>query len=109
MPIMVSGKRAEECVSYTCERGTHVARLATRVPTPSAHDLQAPPMAAPLSPQSKRLRTIIVTLPIMAATSLVLYKRLVLGEPQKTVPRLNEREGGVGSGDVASSAPGERS
>ncbi|KAH9931538.1 uncharacterized protein B0H18DRAFT_989852 [Fomitopsis serialis] len=66
-------------------------------------------MAPKLSPQARRLRTIIVTVPIMAATScectssamhvrslladvcplvtVVLYKRLVLGEPQRTLPR----------------------
>ncbi|KAI0292871.1 hypothetical protein BC826DRAFT_1105277 [Russula brevipes] len=45
-----------------------------------------------LSPQGQRLRTIIVTVPIMAATSVVLYKRLVLGEPQRKLPRPGERD-----------------
>jgi len=43
-------------------------------------------MATPLSPQARRLRTIIVTVPIIGATSFVLYKRLILGEPRRTVP-----------------------
>ncbi|KAH8102080.1 hypothetical protein BXZ70DRAFT_930166 [Cristinia sonorae] len=42
-------------------------------------------MGSPLSPQARRWRTIIVTVPIIAATSLVLYKRLVLGEPRRTL------------------------
>ncbi|KZP17378.1 hypothetical protein FIBSPDRAFT_1046896 [Athelia psychrophila] len=42
---------------------------------------------APLSPQGKRIRTIMVALPIMAATSFVMYKRLVLGEEQRLLPR----------------------
>jgi hypothetical protein len=40
-----------------------------------------------LSPQGQRLRIIILTVPIMAATSVVLYKRLLLGEPQRKLPR----------------------
>jgi len=40
-----------------------------------------------LSPQGQRLRVIILTVPIMAATSVVLYKRLMLGEPQRQLPR----------------------
>jgi len=64
-----------------------------------------------LSPQGQRLRTIILTVPIIAATSgspeisvrfpqtllthlspVVLYKRLVLGEPQRKLPRPGERD-----------------
>jgi len=45
-----------------------------------------------LSPQGQRLRTIILTVPIIAATSVVLYKRLVLGEPQRKVPHPGERD-----------------
>ncbi|KAH9993334.1 hypothetical protein BJV74DRAFT_884445 [Russula compacta] len=49
-----------------------------------------------LSPQGQRLRTIILTVPIMAATSasppVVLYKRLVLGEPQRKLPRPGESD-----------------
>jgi len=44
-----------------------------------------------LSPQGRRLRIIILTVPIMAATSVVLYKRLVLGEPQRKLPRPGDR------------------
>ncbi|KAN0136912.1 hypothetical protein V8E53_005353 [Lactarius tabidus] len=44
-----------------------------------------------LSPQGQRLRVIILTVPIMAATSLVLYKRLVLGESQRQLPRPGDR------------------
>lgn len=65
-----------------------------------------------LSPQGQRLRVIILTVPIMAATSgsqlsrvafsnllttqdihisVVLYKRLVLGEPQRQLPRPGDR------------------
>ncbi|KAJ3504719.1 hypothetical protein NMY22_g17833 [Coprinellus aureogranulatus] len=40
-----------------------------------------------LSPQAKRLKTIIVSLPILVAASVVYYKREVLGEPQRTIPR----------------------
>ncbi|OBZ76451.1 hypothetical protein A0H81_03107 [Grifola frondosa] len=50
-------------------------------------------MSTKLSPQARRLRTIIVTIPIMAATSLVLYERLVLGKPRRTVDRSPEKEG----------------
>ncbi|KAI9429056.1 hypothetical protein H4582DRAFT_2090224 [Lactarius indigo] len=45
-----------------------------------------------LSPQGQRLRIIILTVPIMAATSVVLFKRLVLGEPQRKLPRLGDRD-----------------
>ncbi|KAI0251889.1 hypothetical protein BJV78DRAFT_1207531 [Lactifluus subvellereus] len=48
-------------------------------------------MGTKLSPQGQRLRTIILTVPIIAATSVVLYKRLVLGEPQRKLPRPGER------------------
>jgi hypothetical protein len=44
-----------------------------------------------LSPQGQRLRIIILTVPIMAATSVVLYKRLVLGDPQRQLPRPGDR------------------
>lgn len=49
-------------------------------------------MAQKLYPQARRLRTIIVTVPIMGATALVLYERLVLGKPQRTLPRPNRDE-----------------
>jgi len=44
-------------------------------------------MSSRLSPQARRLRTIIISAPIMGATAFVLYKRLILGEPQRTLPR----------------------
>lgn len=44
-------------------------------------------MSPCLSPQARRLRTIIVSVPIIGATSFVLYKRLVLGEPRRELPR----------------------
>ncbi|TDL27810.1 hypothetical protein BD410DRAFT_781714 [Rickenella mellea] len=40
-----------------------------------------------LSADGRRLRIIIVTLPIVVATSMVLYRRLVLGEEQRRIPR----------------------
>ncbi|TFK25429.1 hypothetical protein FA15DRAFT_668506 [Coprinopsis marcescibilis] len=44
----------------------------------------------PLSPQAQRLRTIIVALPILIASSVVLYKREVRGEPRRTLPPPSE-------------------
>ncbi|KAF5314219.1 hypothetical protein D9758_018177 [Tetrapyrgos nigripes] len=46
------------------------------------------PKPPPLTMQQRRVRTIMATLPIIVATGYVLYKRLVLGEPQRTLPRL---------------------
>ncbi|KAI0649750.1 hypothetical protein C8Q79DRAFT_873425, partial [Trametes meyenii] len=43
-------------------------------------------MSSKLSPQARRWRTIIFTLPIIGVTSFVLFKRLVLGEPRRTLP-----------------------
>ncbi|KAF8558688.1 hypothetical protein OG21DRAFT_1504107 [Imleria badia] len=43
-------------------------------------------MAPKLHPQAQRLRTIIVTVPIIGATAYVLYERLVHGKPQRTLP-----------------------
>lgn len=56
----------------------------------SVSTLKAGKMAQKLHPQARRLRTIIVTVPIMGATALVLYERLVLGKPQRTIPRPNK-------------------
>ncbi|KAH9934107.1 hypothetical protein B0H21DRAFT_699394 [Amylocystis lapponica] len=58
-------------------------------------------MSSKLSPQARRWRTIIVAVPIMGATSrafltrstVVLYRRLVLGEPQRTLPRDDPTQG----------------
>ncbi|KAI0342487.1 hypothetical protein BDW22DRAFT_1429320 [Trametopsis cervina] len=40
----------------------------------------------PLSPQARRLQVIIVTVPIIGATSFVLYQRLFEGKPRRTLP-----------------------
>ncbi|EAU83934.1 hypothetical protein CC1G_10339 [Coprinopsis cinerea okayama7 len=45
---------------------------------------------APLSPQAQRLKTIIVALPILVASSVVFYKREFQGEPRRTLPNLSE-------------------
>ncbi|KAI0357705.1 hypothetical protein OH77DRAFT_1519078 [Trametes cingulata] len=50
-------------------------------------------MSSKLTPQARRWRTIIFTLPIIGATSFVLYKRLILGEPRRTLPTDLERHG----------------
>ncbi|EIW67727.1 hypothetical protein TREMEDRAFT_33442 [Tremella mesenterica DSM 1558] len=42
---------------------------------------------APLSPDAKRLRTIIISLPILVVTSAILYRRTYLGEEQRKIPR----------------------
>ncbi|KAF8478823.1 hypothetical protein JB92DRAFT_1824297 [Gautieria morchelliformis] len=39
-----------------------------------------------LSPDARRVRTIIISLPLIGVTSFVLYKRLVWGEPQRRLP-----------------------
>ncbi|KAH7910381.1 hypothetical protein BJ138DRAFT_110587 [Hygrophoropsis aurantiaca] len=46
-------------------------------------------MAGKLPPQAQRLRMIIVTVPIIGATSYVLYDRLVNGKPRRTLPQNN--------------------
>ncbi|RPD61812.1 hypothetical protein L226DRAFT_612208 [Lentinus tigrinus ALCF2SS1-7] len=50
-------------------------------------------MSSKLPPQAQRWRTIIFTIPIIGATSFVLYKRLVLGEPRRTLPTDMEAHG----------------
>ncbi|KIJ98672.1 hypothetical protein K443DRAFT_103608 [Laccaria amethystina LaAM-08-1] len=47
---------------------------------------------AKLTLQQRRIRTIIWSVPIMAATSVVLYKRHVLGEPQRKLPKALDAE-----------------
>ncbi|KDQ09230.1 hypothetical protein BOTBODRAFT_179246 [Botryobasidium botryosum FD-172 SS1] len=42
--------------------------------------------AQPLSPNAQRLRTIIVTGPLLFVTTYLLYKRLYLGEQQRRIP-----------------------
>ncbi|KAF6751184.1 hypothetical protein DFP72DRAFT_1071731 [Ephemerocybe angulata] len=46
-------------------------------------------MATPkLSPQARRLKTIIVALPILVASSYVFYKREIVKEvPRRTIPK----------------------
>lgn len=60
-------------------------------------------MASKLSPQALRWRTIIFTLPIMGATGFVLYKRLILGEPRRTLPTDLEKHGHEKVVDIYSS------
>ncbi|EIW53257.1 uncharacterized protein TRAVEDRAFT_133234 [Trametes versicolor FP-101664 SS1] len=50
-------------------------------------------MSSKLSPQARRWRTIMFTLPIMGVTSFVLYKRLVLGEPRRVLPTDLDKHG----------------
>ncbi|GAA6017785.1 hypothetical protein JCM11491_004618 [Sporobolomyces phaffii] len=42
---------------------------------------------AKLSPDGRRIRTIIIATPFLVASSILLYKRLFLGEEQKRLPR----------------------
>ncbi|GAA6010899.1 hypothetical protein JCM10207_003980 [Rhodosporidiobolus poonsookiae] len=44
-------------------------------------------MPQKLSPDGRRIRTIIITAPFVVASSILLYKRLVLGEEQRHLPR----------------------
>ncbi|KAF8351989.1 hypothetical protein F5887DRAFT_933369 [Amanita rubescens] len=44
------------------------------------------PRPPSLSLQARRLRTIIWTLPIIVGTTVVLYRRVVLEEPQRKLP-----------------------
>ncbi|KIJ16427.1 hypothetical protein PAXINDRAFT_132374 [Paxillus involutus ATCC 200175] len=53
-------------------------------------------MAPKLHPQAQRLRTIIVSVPVMGATAYVLYERLVLGKPQRTLPSPQSTEASEG-------------
>ncbi|KAF8581196.1 hypothetical protein K439DRAFT_1636356 [Ramaria rubella] len=46
-----------------------------------------------LSPDARRVRTIIVSLPLIGVTSYVLYKRLVWGEPQRRLPAAPDAHG----------------
>ncbi|KAI0719761.1 hypothetical protein C8T65DRAFT_736327 [Cerioporus squamosus] len=50
-------------------------------------------MSSKLPPQAQRWRTIIFTVPIIGVTSFVLYKRLILGEPRRTLPTDMEKHG----------------
>ncbi|GAA5896630.1 hypothetical protein JCM8208_004250 [Rhodotorula glutinis] len=43
-------------------------------------------MPRPLNPDGRRIRTIIISAPFLVASSLLLYKRLYLGEEQKHLP-----------------------
>ncbi|KAJ9479396.1 hypothetical protein PHBOTO_002888 [Pseudozyma hubeiensis] len=44
------------------------------------------PPRVPLTPEQKRIRTIMISFPLLVATSVVLFKRLYLGEEQRTLP-----------------------
>ncbi|QPK66919.1 hypothetical protein CNBG_10103 [Cryptococcus deuterogattii R265] len=60
-------------------------------------------MGSPLHPDAKRLRTIIISFPLLVVTSAILYRRAYLGEEQRKIPRditdsrvAHERIGQVG-------------
>ncbi|KAH9903259.1 hypothetical protein C8Q73DRAFT_721869 [Cubamyces lactineus] len=61
-------------------------------------------MSTKLSPQARRWRAIIFTLPIIGATSFVLYKRLILGEPRRRLPTDLERHGNEKVATILSTA-----
>ncbi|WVR06537.1 hypothetical protein IAU60_003568 [Kwoniella sp. DSM 27419] len=42
---------------------------------------------APLSADAKRLRTIIVSFPLLVVTTAILYRRVTYGEEQRKIPR----------------------
>ncbi|KAM0755024.1 hypothetical protein T439DRAFT_352979 [Meredithblackwellia eburnea MCA 4105] len=44
-------------------------------------------MAPKLSPDGRRLRAIIIATPFLVVSSVILYKRLVLGEEQRLLPK----------------------
>ncbi|WWD05098.1 hypothetical protein V865_003170 [Kwoniella europaea PYCC6329] len=44
-------------------------------------------MSKPLNADAKRLRTIIVSFPILVVTTAILYRRTMLGEEQRKIPR----------------------
>ncbi|WRT67992.1 uncharacterized protein IL334_004967 [Kwoniella shivajii] len=44
-------------------------------------------MSAPMNPNAKRLRTIIVSFPLLVVTTVILYRRTMLGEEQRKIPR----------------------
>jgi len=43
---------------------------------------------AKLSPDGRRIRNIIIATPFLVASSILLYKRLVLGEEQRKMPKM---------------------
>ncbi|GAA6002958.1 uncharacterized protein JCM10292_000266 [Rhodotorula paludigena] len=43
-------------------------------------------MARKLNPDGRRIRAIIISAPFLVASSILLYKRLVLGEEQRRLP-----------------------
>ncbi|RSH88506.1 uncharacterized protein EHS24_001051 [Apiotrichum porosum] len=45
---------------------------------------------APLTADAKRLRTIIISFPILVVTTAILYRRTYLGEEQRRIPGPNE-------------------
>ncbi|PWN90406.1 hypothetical protein FA10DRAFT_286118 [Acaromyces ingoldii] len=44
------------------------------------------PPKPPLTPDQKRIRVMVVTFPVLVASSVVLVKRLFLGEQQRELP-----------------------
>ncbi|PWY99462.1 hypothetical protein BCV70DRAFT_162853 [Testicularia cyperi] len=44
------------------------------------------PPKIPLTPEQRRIRTIMVSFPLLVATSVVLVKRLYMGEEQRKLP-----------------------
>ncbi|KDN52130.1 hypothetical protein K437DRAFT_232726 [Tilletiaria anomala UBC 951] len=45
------------------------------------------PPKAPLTPDQRRLRVIIFSFPVLVASTYVLYRRMVLGEEQRQLPK----------------------
>ncbi|GAA5852236.1 hypothetical protein JCM5353_004081 [Sporobolomyces roseus] len=50
---------------------------------------------AKLSPDGRRIRTIIIASPFLVASSILLYKRLFLGEEQRRLPRPAQLQGNL--------------
>ncbi|WVN90530.1 uncharacterized protein L203_105766 [Cryptococcus depauperatus CBS 7841] len=44
-------------------------------------------MRSPLNSDAKRLRTIIISFPLLVVTTAILYRRTVFGEEQRKIPR----------------------
>ncbi|BEJ12222.1 hypothetical protein CspHIS471_0206820 [Cutaneotrichosporon sp. HIS471] len=47
-------------------------------------------MAPPLATDAKRLRTMVIALPVLIVTSAILYRRTFMGEKQRLLPRAND-------------------
>ncbi|KAJ3716533.1 hypothetical protein C8R42DRAFT_197300 [Lentinula raphanica] len=57
-----------------------------------------------LTLQQRRVRLMLTTFPMIVVTGFVLYKRLVLGEPQKRLPRPSDS---VDEGQIATKPSGK--